>query len=199
MCVSIQDIADIVQAIAVIVVAIPAFIGVNSWRAQLIGKRKIEISEEILTLVYNLQGVIKWARHPASFGGEGEERAGRDQEPENQRRLNDSYYSRVSRLSEHTDDFARLRSASMLFRAYFGDQGQDSLAAFNTVRNRINSAVGMLINHSRDDQYPQHLREEFQNTIWDTSTEDESDEISLQINNAVADIESICRPILTRS
>lgn len=195
----IKDVTDIVQAIAVVAVAIPAFKGLTTWRDQLIGGKKIELAEEALTLAYTLQGVIEWARHPASFGGEGEDRQGRDQEPEARRRLNDSYYSRISRLSEHDEDFARLRLARMRFRAYFGEQGQNELAAFGITRNKISNAVGMLINRAGGEAYPQDLRERYQNTIWDMSTEDEPDEIRQEINDAVVEMERICRPILTKT
>ena len=198
MCISIQDITDIVQAFAVAAVAIPAFLGLNTLRKQLIGKRKIELAEEVLTLSYTLQYAIKSARYPGSYSSEGTEREGRDQEPEAQRNRNDSYYAPISRLSQHSEEFSRLLSSSMRFRAYYGEQGQESLAAFNIVRNKIYGAVGMLINKSQEERVSSKLIEKWHNTIWDMSTEDEPDEINLQINDAVAEIERICRPILTK-
>jgi len=178
----IKDFTDIVQAIAVVAVAFPAFRGLMTWRDQLIGGKKIELAEEVLTLAYTLQGVIEWARNVTSYGGEGEDRQGRDQEPEARRSLNDSYYSRISRLSEHDEEFARLRFARMRFRAFFGEQGQESLVTFIVTRNKINNAVGMLISRAGDEPYPQDLRQNLQNIIWDVSTEDEPDEIRQQIN-----------------
>lgn len=194
----IKDIADIAQTIAVIAVAFPAFKGLTTWRDQTIGGKKIELAEEVLILAYTLQGVIEWARHPVSFAGEGEDREGRDQEPEARRNLNDSYFSRISRLSEHDEDFALLRISSMRFRAFFGEEGQEALAAFGVTRNRVRNAVGMLIRRAGDEAYPQNLRQELEDTIWDVSTEDEPDAIRQQINGAVIEIERLCRPILTK-
>lgn len=122
--ITIMDLTDIVQAIAVVAVAFPAFKGLTTWREQLIGRKKIELAEEVLTLAFTLQGVIEWARHPASFSGEGEDRQGRDREPEGWRSTNDAYYSRISRLSEHEEDFVKLRLARMRFRAFSVRKGR---------------------------------------------------------------------------
>jgi hypothetical protein len=161
-------------------------------------KKKFELAEETLTLAYTLQGVIEFARHPASFTGEGQNRENRDEEPEMRQRTNDAYYSRISRLSEHDDEFAKLRTIRMRFRAYFGEQAQESLSAFTTTRNEISSAVGMLISREEDERYPQDLILKFQNIIWDMSLEDKPDEIRSRINQAVKNIETVCQPILTK-
>ena len=95
--ITIVEITSIIQAIAVVAVAYPAFKGLTSWRTHLLGKKKIELAEEALVLAYELEGLIEWSRHPASWGGEGEDRPNRENEEENIQRRNDSYYSRVSR------------------------------------------------------------------------------------------------------
>lgn len=195
---TVNDVTSIVQAIAVTAVAYPAFKGLTSWRMQLLGKKKIELAEDALVLAYELEGLIEWARHLVSFPGEGQDRPNRENEPEDRQRLNDSFYSRVSRLNEKTEEFARLRKTRMLFRAYFGNEAQEALQEFIIVRNQISSAVGMLINHAGDLSYPEDLRKQHHNIIWDHSTEEEPDDIRRRINDAVAEIERVCRPILMK-
>lgn len=196
---TIQDVTDIIQTIAVIAVALPAFRGLSTWRVQLIGRRKIELAEEALTLAYELQGVIEWARHPAIFGGEGADREGRENEPEGQQGANDAIYSRITRLAEHEALFSRLRTVRMSFRAYFGQQAQDALSSFAITRNNITSSVGMLIRLGREKQLGDDMRKKLENVVWDMSTEDEPDEIRKKIKDAVADIESVCSPILIKT
>ncbi|MCW8914513.1 MAG: hypothetical protein OQK24_01520, partial [Magnetovibrio sp.] len=192
---TVDDLTSIIQAVAVVAVAYPAFKGLTSWRHEILGKKKIELAEEALVLAYELEGLIEWARHSAAWGGEGQERPNRDDEEEGIQRLNDSYYSRVSRLNEGAEEFARLRKTKMLFRAHFGNEAQDALKEFIVVRNQISSAVGMLINHAGECDYPVNLRQQHQDVIWDHSTEDEPDAIRQRIVDAVAEIERVCKPI----
>jgi len=195
---TVDEVTSIIQAFAVAAVAVPAFRGLNSWRVQLLGKKKIELAEEALVLAYELQTGIEFARHAASFTGEGEERPNREQEPEGRRSLNDSYYSRISRLADNDEHFARLRTLRMLFRAYFGDEAQEAFKTFITTRNQISIAVGMLINRTDQPGYPQNLIDNYQNVIWDHSTDEAPDELSQTINDAVAEIERVCKPVLTK-
>ena len=163
---TVAEVTSIIQAGVVVIVAIPTFLGLNSWRLQVLGKKKIDLAEEALALSYELQSIIEWVRHPASFGGEGQDRDNRDQEPEARQRLNDAYYSRISRLNESKEEFARLRSLRPVFRAYFGSEAQDALMDFVIVRNQINTAVGMLINHTDEDDYPQEIINKYEDIIW---------------------------------
>lgn len=192
------DITDVVQAVAVVAVAIPAFLGLNTWRDQLIGRKKVELAEAALIVIYELQGVIEWARHPITYGGEGADRPGREEEPEDRQSLNDAFYTCISRMAKHEDTFAQLRTVRMRFRAYFGDQAQDAFATFTIIRNDIGNASGMLMNRARDERYPTNLKEKYEDLIWDSSTNEMPDAIRQRINDAVAEIEGICRPILTK-
>ena len=195
---TVQDFTDIIQALAVVAVAIPASFGLTTWRDQLIGKKKIELAEEALTLAYELQEVIQYARHPFS-SGEGEKREGRENEPEGHRRSNDAIYSRIVRLSEYGETFAKLQTVRIRFRAYFNEQAQDELAVFNTVRKEIIFSAWELINNSTDlDEYPKDLRTEMRNTVWDKSVAERPDKIRQKVDSAVAEIERVCRPVLAK-
>lgn len=55
------------------------------------------------------------------------------------------------------------------------------------------------MNRASAEGYKGDLRKELENTIWDVSTEEGPDEIHKQIDDAVAEIERICRPILTKT
>ena len=196
----ITTIASITQSLAAIAVAVPAYKGLNTWSKQLIGTRKIGLAEDVLTLAYTLQGAIEWARNPLIFTGEGADRQGRDQEADDKRRRNDSYYASISRLSEHEEEFAKMRSARMKFRAYFGEEGQEALLTFSMVRNKIGNAVGMLIRSDDTEPLTKDFMSKLQSVIWDTTTKEKGpDEISQQINDAIKEVERLCRPILTNS
>ena len=133
----ITDFTSIIQTVAVVAAAIAAIRGLNTWRKQQIGQRQFELAEEALTLAYELQGIIDWARHPVSLSSEGHDRPGRDDEPENLRSINDAYYAGISRLSQHEETFAKMRTIRMRFKAHFGDSAADTLETFVLTRNKI--------------------------------------------------------------
>ena len=193
---SVEDITSIIQAFAVSVVAIPAFLGLNSWRKEHVGKRKVQLAEETLSATYELQSVIEWVRHPASWGDEGNQRPNREEEPVNRRHLNDAYYSRIARLKAESKQFSSLKAIKPIFRAYFGDEAEASLQVLFTTRNQINLAVAALINQRDGDELPQDLRRHYESIIWDFSSPDQPDEIRRDVNRAVSEIEAICVPIL---
>jgi hypothetical protein len=193
---TIEEVTSIVQAVAVTVVAIPTFRGLNSWRLQVLGKKKIELAEEALTLAYDLRSAIEHARHPFSRGGEGQDRPNRDDEPEDRRGYNDAFYSRISRLNESADQFSRLMALRPLFRAYYGEAAQDALGAFIAVRNEIYNAVNELIYESHHERYPDDLRNELRAIIFERINRDNPDGIHQRLDSAVAEIERVCRPVL---
>jgi len=193
---SVDDISSIIQSVAVSAVAIPAFLGINSWRKEHVGKRKLQLAEEVLAATYELQSVIEWVRHPASGGDEGNERPNREDEPINRQRLNDAYYSRIARLKADSQQFSKLHAIRPVFRAYFGERAQEPLQVLFTTRNRINSAVAALINQREGEELPVELRRHYESIIWDMSTPDEPDQVKREVNLAVSQLEAICFPIL---
>jgi hypothetical protein len=194
----IKDGIDIAQLIVIVFVAIPAFLGLNTWRVQLVGRKKVELAEEALTLAYELQEVIEYARCPLTYVGEGENRERRDQEDESVQHRNDVLYSRVARLSEYAEEFARLRTVGLRFRAYFGEQAQDAITTFAKTRMEIFNAVSMLMTEDPEDKYELDLRKELKGVVWSHHSEKLPNEIKERINDAVVEIEGVCRPVLTK-
>jgi hypothetical protein len=112
--------AVIVQAAAIVITAIFAVLGLRAWRGQLIGKRKVEIAEETLVLVYKIRNAIAYARLPVHGPTEGLSRVRELAEEENFRKLRDSYFVPVERLRAYDEDFAKLERQALLCEVYFG-------------------------------------------------------------------------------
>ena len=58
---------EIVKQISIILGIGVAFYGIDSWRREHTGKRRIELAEDALALFYEAVDAIKHMRHPASF------------------------------------------------------------------------------------------------------------------------------------
>ena len=62
--------AAVITACAAVAAACAAIKGINAWRNQLVGRRKMELAEETLQTFHNARAAIAWARNPATFKGE---------------------------------------------------------------------------------------------------------------------------------
>ena len=59
--------AAVVQAIAVVVTACFASLGLNAWRRQLVGKRRLEVAEEMLLAAYKAENNLRHVRNPTTW------------------------------------------------------------------------------------------------------------------------------------
>src|SRR6202012_4354907 len=120
----------IAQSVFVCLTALIALLGINEWRRQTVGKRKIELAEQVLASFYEAGDLFVWVRSPAAFGGEGETRQA-EGEDENVRRSRNTYFVPIERMQKHSELFAKLQSQRYSFMALFGS---DAVAPFDALR-----------------------------------------------------------------
>jgi hypothetical protein len=125
-----KETADIIRSVFVCLTAIIALLGVNEWRRQTLGKRKIELAEQVLTSFYEARDLFAWVRSPAAFGGEGETRKA-DGEEETVRHKRNTYFVPIERMQKHSELFAKLQSQRYSFMTLFG---ADAMTPFNELR-----------------------------------------------------------------
>ncbi len=53
-----MNIADVITAVSVAIAALAFVVGVNAWRREFVGKRRIELAENVLALFYEAQDAI---------------------------------------------------------------------------------------------------------------------------------------------
>ena len=80
-----MTIADVITAVSVAIAAIAFVAGISAWKREFIGKRRIELAEDVLALFYETQDAIREIRNPASFSGEGKTRKRDENEREEER------------------------------------------------------------------------------------------------------------------
>jgi hypothetical protein len=112
--------ADWVSAIANVAIAITAgfavyqgFKSLSTWRTETIGRRRIELAQEILTDFYQARDILHSVRHFIHFQHEAEDRPIEEDEDDKTRMFRDAAYIPIARLSDSAELFRRLTAASI--------------------------------------------------------------------------------------
>lgn len=134
----VMDVTNILESISIIVAAGIAagtvIFGVNAWRREYVGKRRLELAEEVLALFYEARDVISYMRNPFAHAGEGSTRkAGPNESPE-EKRINDNAYVVFERYNKRQDLFNKLYSMRYRYMAQFG---KDSAKPFNDLQKIV--------------------------------------------------------------
>lgn len=197
-----MNIADVITAASVAIAALAFVVGINAWRREFVGKRRIELAEDVLALFYEAQDAIREIRNPAGFVGEGTTRKRVDNEREEVSQILDQAYVVFERYQKREKLFAELRSKKYRVMATFGSETDVSFDELNMIINEIFSAAHILgtyywkrQGHSRmtEEEFQRHLEQmnKYEAVFW--SMGPEKDEIAPRVQRAVEKIEAIAR------
>jgi hypothetical protein len=195
-----QSWVEILKVIPGVVTAITAVVGVtiaarglNKWRSESIGKRKMELAEDVLADFYQARDIINAARSPASFGGEGATREKGTWETEQDTQTLNAYFATAERLNNKADFFAQLHARRYRFIAFFGKDAAKPYDNLHKIYVEIIVAVRMLLRTHRDraEGTLKNGRKKWQETIW--QDEADEDQIPKRLDQIVDAIESTCR------
>ena len=193
------DAADFVKAVAPVFTAGAAcfgayigFRGLEKWRAETIGKRRIELAEDVLADFYQARDIIKAARSPFGYNHEGQSRQSGENETEEDTGILNSYFAATERLASKADFFAETWARRYRFTAVFGSEAAGAYDDLFEVRNEIIVSVRSLISaHGHHlSAADQAEREQWKSTIWSGA---EGDPIPARVDRAVEAMEAICR------
>jgi len=197
---------EILQNISIVIASFVAIYGINSWRTEMVWKRKYELAEEVLSLFYEARDSIEIIRSPYGNTGEGKTRKRKENETEEQSEILDRAYVIYERYEKVKTTFTKLKSLKYRFMAIFGqDKGLpfDNLTKILTklffasykLETYWNDQVRRKLT---DEQFQKHIDkiEKFKETIW--SGYGEPDQINDEINKIVDNIEKICKTIIEK-
>jgi hypothetical protein len=205
-------IANAVTAAAAVAAARFAWLGLQTWRHEMLGRRKAEMAEDVLATVYEARDVFHWVRNPGGFAGEAEARPRADGEDEDLARRLDACFVPIARLNDNRPLLSGLHAKRYRFRALFGQGSDQPLQVFREVEAEIVTAANALtrlaLNEARRSgravstrMIPDHVVEQeharrmgAEARIWDSGEPD--DAINRRLDEAVAEIERICRPAI---
>lgn len=198
-----STIFTIIQNISVIIAAIIAIYGINSWRREAKWKRKFKLAEEVLALFYDAKDKLQIIRSPFTFGDEGLTRIKTENETEKEKRIYDMAYVPFERYNANNETFQKLLSIKYRFLAVFGSEHSKPFEEIQKIINQILGSARMLAtsywkrqgeNFTSDYHFQLHLKnmEKHESNIWFS---EEDDEIAERVNKAILEIESVCKKI----
>jgi hypothetical protein len=133
-----MDWPEALNQISVLIVAWVAMYGIDSWRREHAGRRRLELAEDSLALFYEAADAIRHMRHPVSYSNETDtiERGEGESDKNYQARKNASVV--FVRYNEHQELFNRIHSMRYRFMAQIG---KDEAKPFDELRNIVNEIV----------------------------------------------------------
>jgi hypothetical protein len=191
-------IVSILESIAVLVAAIVAIIGINAWRVEHVGRKRIDTAEEILELFYYLRDAFSDVRSPFGWGGEGRSRKRGDDESPEESEILDRAYVAIERYQAHKDQFAKLRALRYRALAYWGTAGVVPFDTFETISKRILIAARTLprywrkLGHGASNEHVERMHK-YEADFW---SGDDDDELTPLADKMVEQAEQLCRPVI---
>lgn len=161
-------------------------------------KRKTDFAQIALASFYEARAKIAEVRSPMASSSENDDRAGRDQEQEDVRRVRDIYYPIVRRLTRHADFFNEMYARRYAATALFGVEADVPFRGIWSALTQIQSAAFALMRtNPRDNRQAQEFRDRMEGRIWEGATED--DPVLREVAEAVELAEHLFRPVLVGS
>jgi len=173
----------LLSSLAAMAVAVVAIVGYRKWHKETVGKRKVELAEDILADVYRAQDVFTWARFPGGYRAESETRPKSDSEDEQDSSIKDDYFRTVVRLEEEGHLFSRIQSKKYQSMASFGKETKALFDELKMVHSRIVSAAAMLMKYHSTGKASQI--EKWEAIIGWSPEPDANDEIAAEIDSIV--------------
>lgn len=182
------------ESFSIIIGAGVAVWGIKAWRHELIERKKIDLAEELLTGFYEFQDLMLWVRSPFN-SGEGTTRKGSKNESNSEKRIKDTYFAPIEKLNEQRAFLGKLKALKYRSKAYFGEDAVKPFILLNDVRSSVTSSAQMLIICYGDGTNKETLKKWKADIGW---VKKDDDKIIKKINEAVNQIELICKPYLSK-
>jgi hypothetical protein len=192
---AVQDYAVILQALSIMATAFFAIKGLNTWRKQLIGKRRIEVAEAALVAAYNAREAMSMIRHPAVWAGEGTTRQRESGESATLAQSRDREFITLERMKGSHSEFVELEKARVLCEVHFGPEAAAPFTAILQGRHNVFIAASTLLGYT--EREPQgageHVRELRSEILEGFGRASEADKIAKKVADAVEAIDALCR------
>jgi hypothetical protein len=201
---TLAEAAQIAQSASIILAALFAIYGFDAWRREHIGKRRIELAEEVLALFYQARDAIAAIRSPLGFEGEGKTRKSTPNErPEDKDGL-DQAYVLIERYNSHSELFSRIHSLRYRVMAQLGLEAAKPFDSLNEIvheliisarrMSRLNTRREWASLSAETEEKNHREYMEIHSIYYGTGGAD--DPISPRVKQAVSDIERTCRSII---
>ena len=200
---SLKEFTDIAQNVSIILASLFAIYGLDAWRREHVGIRRIELAEEVLALFYQARDAIESMRSPFSFGSEGQSRKPSENESVEEKQALDQAYVLIERYNKHSELFSRIHALRYKFMALLG---QDAAQPFDELNKIVNELIFSSHQMARRAKQPlrQFRTEAEEQRDWDRYLKTDrvyyaggdDDPIAPRVNQTINSIEKTCRHII---
>lgn len=160
--------------------------GVDAWRSEIVGRRKAELAEEVLSQFYRARDVLIWARlpdRPFDLVPQSDERDRRHR----------SHASPIERLTQESALFSELQASRYRFMAYFGEDSAHPFEEMRAIHGEVMSSAESLI-RDRDELASDAERDRWEDAIgW---VDDGDDTLARRLAETITAVEHVCRPLI---
>lgn len=184
--------ADVIVAGAAVAAAWYGIKGLTAWRAEAIGRRRVEVAEDVLASFYRIRELIYDARSPFVSTAEVVPQPGMDEKVPTS-----SDFAPWRRISADWPFIVEWRAKRHTFSALFGREAASHYDQIFQALNKIRIAVEQLLMEGYDPHdldYRDH-RQAMRRIAFRTKSDDD-DDITKMVDTAVAEIEKVCRPVI---
>jgi len=198
-----MEIVTIAQSVAVISACWAIISGIGAWKREFIGKRQIELAEQVLAKFFEVKDAIAFIRNPFSSSDEGKTRKKTDDELPSESNLLDRGYIVVERYVKKESIFVDFNTLKYKFMASFGAHTDQIFLETNKTLNSIFRSAQILAHHywqrqgrvpMQADEFQKHLNEmnRHEGIFWDIGRED--DEIRIKLKQIQEKLEKATAP-----
>ena len=131
---------EIIKLISVLIGSFVAVFGITAWRRETLGKRKIELAEEILSLFYEIDDVFSEIRSPFGRVDEGKTRKTEKYESEKEKKARDNAFVIYERYTKHQETFAKFMMLRYRAMAVFGEEWGDPFVSVQMLLRKLFSS-----------------------------------------------------------
>lgn len=197
-----MDLIKGLELIGLLIAAWVAIYGIDAWRREHAGKRKLELAEDTLAAFYEAADAIRHIRSPAGYASEISEviRGDRETEADFEARRNASVV--LFRYNQHQELFNKLHAMRYRFMAQIGKKEAQSFEDMRAIVNEILASAHILARlwardrHLTDIQLEQHRKrlDKFEAVFWEGLPED--DPINPKVAKIIAEVELVCADVI---
>jgi len=178
-------------ALAAVTGAVIAVLGYRKWLPENVGKRKIELTEDILADFYRARDVIIWARFPVGNPHEGNTRPANENEAESERSLKNAWFRPIERLNNEGKLFSSIQAKKYRAMAYFGTDAGQPFQDLKAIHTKIVVSAGMLISTYQADENAPPGRGAWEEAIGVSVEPDSQDKIAKEVDELIERVESL--------
>lgn len=198
---------DIVLTITAVIASFVAIMGLNTWNRQLKGQVEYELTRRLLKSAFKIREALKVVRNPVMFGYEQSmpEKAEAEKMTNDQIRHYGTVRAYQARWDKVNEARAELQTDILEAEVIWGHVIQKKFRKLFELQGELFSVVQTYL-VATDPSKPQSSRDSYHELIktkrdimYDISSDDEPDEFTKDVTNAVKEIEDYLTQYLHRS